>query len=118
MPNIFDFDSLFRRTLLSVGLTGSLVKISLTPVSVKTLLVLTHVTVENKTNAYTKVRLGVDARGVIHYIDELITVAAAELVVSRSDILLTDGDYFFAELTGTTDGDELILTSIGWKVKL
>lgn len=118
MPNIYDFDQLYRRTKLASGLTGSLVKISLGRVSAKALLVLTHVTVENKTNSYTKVRLGIDAGGVTHYIDELITVAANELVVSSSDILLTEGDSFFAELTGTTTADKLIFTCIGWKKAL
>ena len=115
MLNIFDFTRLYRRTERAAGLGGSVVRISLGRVSEKTLLVLTHVTVENETSAYTKVRLGIDARGVIHYIDELITVAADELAVSRSDILLSEGDVFFTELTGTTTGDVLIFTAIGWE---
>lgn len=115
MRNIFDFTALYRRTKRAAGLTGSVVRISLGRVSTKTLLVLTHVTVENQTSPYTKVRLGINSGGVIHYIDELITVAADELVVSRSDILLGEGDVFFTELTGTTTGDVLIFTAIGWK---
>ena len=118
MPNIFDFTALYRRTKHAAGLTGSVVTISLGRVSANTLRVLTHVTVENKTSAYTRVRLGIDAGGLNHYIDELITVAAAELVVSRSDILLGEGDVFFTELTGTTTGDVLVFTAIGWKQDL
>ena len=115
MLNIFDFTRLYRRTKRAAGLDGSVVRISLARVSAKTLLVLTHVTVENQTSPYTKVRLGIDAAGVVHYIDELITVAAGEVAVSRSDILLGEGDVFFTELTGTTTGDVLIFTTIGWK---
>ena len=114
MPNIYDFDRLYRTTKKAVGVTSSLVKIRLGRVSAKTLRVLTHVTVENKTSAYTKVRLAIDAGTVIHYIDELQTVAANELAVSRSDILLGEGDVFFAQLTGTTTGDDLVMTCIGW----
>ena len=113
--NIYDFSSLYRRTKRAAGVTGSVVKIKLGRVPENTLRVLTHVTVENETNSYTKVRLGIEHGGIKHYIDELITVAAAELVVSRSDIHLGQGDILFTELTGTTTGDILILTTFGWE---
>jgi hypothetical protein len=77
--------------------------------------VLTHVTVENKTNPYTKCRLGITTTGRDHYLDELTTIAANELAVSRSDIILGEKDIFFAELTDTDDGDQLIMTSVGWE---
>lgn len=116
--NIQDFDRLYRRTKRAVGVTSSVVNMKLGRVPAKTLRVLTHVTVENRSSSYTKVRLAIDAGGVIHYIDELITVAANELVVSRSDILLAEGDVFFAELTGTTTGNVLVFTCIGWSKKI
>ena len=100
------------------GVSGEVVKIKLGRVSAKKLRVLTHVTVENKSSSYTKVRLAIDAGGVIHYLDELITVAANELVVSRSDILLVEGDSFYAELTGTVTADKLVMTCIGWSKKI
>lgn len=115
MSNIFDFDQIYRRTLRAYGVTGGVVKIKLDRVFPKTLLVLTHVTVENRSSPFTKVRLAIDAGGVIHYLDELITVAKDELVVSRSDILLGEGDSFYTEFTGTTTGDILVFTCIGWK---
>ncbi len=115
MRNIFDFSQIYRRTKRAAGVSGSVVTISLSRISAKSLLILTHVTVENKTSSYTKVRLGINSGGVIHYIDELQTVAAAELAVSRSDILLGEGDVFLAELTGTTTDDVLIMTCAGWK---
>jgi hypothetical protein len=112
--NIFDFTALYRRTVHAAGLTGSVVNIKLARVPPRTILVLTHVTIEDLTTLYTKVRLAINSSGVIHYIDELQTVAAAELIVSRSEILLGEGDVFFAELTGTTTGDVLKLTAVGW----
>lgn len=114
MPNIYDFDRIYRRTKRALGVTAGTVRISLGRVSAKTLRVLTHVTVENMDNTCTKVRLGIDAGSVIHYFDEIETLAAAELAVSRSDVLLGEGDAFFAELTGTTTGDRLVMTCIGW----
>ena len=118
MPNIFDFDTLFRRTIRSAGLTGSVVTIALERISPKTLLVLTHVTVEDKTNSFTKVRLAIDRGGFIHYLDELTTIAAAELVVGSDVIPLGEGDVFITELTGTTTGDVLVFTCVGWKQRV
>jgi len=108
------FSQLYRRTLRGLGVTGELVRLKLGPIGSKNLRVLTHVTVENLGHGYDKCRLGIDARGVDHYLDELQTIAANELAVSRSDVLLFEGDSFFAELTGTTNDDVLIMTAIGW----
>ena len=112
--NIQDFDRLYRRTKKESGDSNAVVKIRLGPVGSRTLRVLTHVTVENRTNPFTKCRLAIADGAVTHYIDELTTIAKDELAVSRSDILLLEGDYFFAELTGTTTGDDLVMTCIGW----
>lgn len=118
MPNVNDFDLLYRRTKTGLGVAGQVVRLRLNPIGAKRLRVLTHVTVENQTNPYTKCRLGINAGGRDHYLDELTTIVAEELAVSRSDIPLGEGDYFFAELTGTTDGDYLIMTCWGWEQTL
>ena len=73
-------------------------------------------TVEDKTSGYTKCRLGIDAFGRIHYLDELTNPAAGELAVEKADILLGEGDAIFAELTGATPGDKLVMTCIGWEL--
>lgn len=116
--NLNDFTRLYRRKKKGLGVTGSLVRIDLKPVSAKTLRVLSHVTAENVTNAFTKIRLGVHNRGEDYYLDELTTVVANELCVSRSDILLGDGDRFFAEFTGSTTGDVLVLTVYGFEQEI
>lgn len=114
MPNITDFDHLYRRTKTATGVTGSIVRLSLKPIRPKTLRVLTHVTLEDTDNNFTKCRLGIQASGRDHYLDEITSVTKDELCVSRSDILLGEGDAFFAELTGTTTDDHLIMTCAGW----
>jgi len=114
VPNIFEFDRLYRRTKTGVGVTGQVVRLRLNPIRPKTLRVLTHVSVENKTGARTKDRLGINAGGRDHYLDEIMDPAQNELIVSRSDILLGEGDYFFAEFIDTENGDELLMTCIGW----
>lgn len=114
--NLFDFDRTYRRTVRASGDSSGTVRLTLDRVRPGRIRVLTHVTVENQTNAYTKVRLAITRTNVTHYIDELLAPAAAELAVSRSDIILEELDQFNAELTGTTDDDVLIMTAIGWEI--
>lgn len=116
--NINDFDRLYRRTKTGVGVAGEAVRLRLNPVRAKTLRVLTHVTVENLSADYDKCRLGINSGGVDHYLDELTVIVAEELAVSRSDLLLGEGDYFFAELTGTGADNRLKMTCIGWEKDL
>ena len=116
--NINTFSQLYRRTLKGAGDSGAAVRLRLDRVEAKKIRVLSHVTVENKTSAYTKCRLGITSVGRDHYLDELTTIIKEELAVSRSDILLGEGDYFFAELTGTTDNDVLVMTCVGWELGL
>ena len=116
--NINDFDQLYRRTVREKSDGETTVRLKLNRIKARKVRKLTHVTVENETTAYTKCRLGINNGGNDHYLDELITIAANELAVSRSDIVLGEGDVFFAELTGTTDGDVLIMTCIGWELDL
>ena len=116
--NINSFSQLYRRTVSGAGATGEVVRLSLERIKPKALRVLTQVTVENLTSAFTKCRLGIDAGGRDHYLDELTNMTANELAVSRSDILLGEGDIFFAELTGTSTSDLLIMTCVGWEANL
>lgn len=117
MMNINEFDRLYRRSIAKISTGSATFNLKLDRIDARRVRVLTHVSVENKTTAYTKCRLGINAGGVIHYLDELQTIAADELAVSRSDITLGEGDIFFAELTGTTSGDELIMNCVGWEMK-
>ena len=113
--NINDFSRLYRRTKRKLGVTGSAVRIELGRIKPRVVRVLSHVTVENETSAFDKCRLGITNGGLNHYLDELQNVAACELCVSRSDIILGEGDIFFAELTGTTSDDVLLMTCVGWE---
>ena len=118
MHNINSFSRLYRRTKGKLGATGSAVRIELTRIKPRVVRVLSHVTVENETSAFTKCRLGITNGGLNHYLDELQTIAACELCISRSDIILGEGDVFFAELTGTTSDDVLTMTCVGWEAQL
>ena len=116
--SITAFTQLYARKIQRLSDGSALFRLNLDRVHARMLRVLTHVAVENQTSGYTKCRLGIAKSGVDMYIDELITVAAGELAVSRSDILLGEGNVFFAELTGTTDGDVLVMSVIGWELGL
>lgn len=112
------FNRLYRRTLTRSGVSAATVYLKLSPIAPGIIRVLTHVTVENQTDTTTKSRLGIDNGGILHYLDELQTMTAGELAVSRSDILLGEGDRFFAELTGTHDVDKLVMTCCGWEQRM
>jgi len=118
MPNINNFQRLYRRTVTGVGVDGQLDRLCLDPVDTDTLRVLTHVTVENKSDDYEKLRLGIRRTGRDYYLDELTVPLQNELAVSRSDILLGEGDTFFAELTDADGGNELVMNCVGWELDL
>jgi len=116
--SIYDFDRLYRRKITDKAGATSPHYLKLGRVGAGRIRVLTHVTVENTESAYDKVRIGIENLGNVHYLDELSDPAEDELAVSRSDILLGEGDVFFAECEGCGDGEPLILTAIGWEAKL
>lgn len=116
--NINEFDQLYRRTINEKAGATDPHRLKLDRVGARQVRVLTHVTVENKTTAYTKCRLGIDASGRDHYLDELQTIAKDELAVSKSDIILGEGDVFFAELTDIDVNDLLVMTCVGWEQRL
>lgn len=112
--NINEFHRLYRANVCGDGKTTSTVYLYLPRVGPAKIRVLTHVTVESTVHGVDTIRLGIDNLGCRYYLDELKTVAAAELCVSRSDILLGEADRFFAELIGTATGAKLTMTCVGW----
>lgn len=118
LHNINNFSRLYRRSMAGLGVSGGIVRIELQRIKARIILVLSHVTVEDKTNAVTKLRLGITNGGVNHYLQEMQTISAGNLCVCSSDLILGEGDVFFAELTGTVDGDGLVMTCVGWEINL
>ena len=116
--NINDFTRLYRRTVRVKSDGSATVRIELRRIKAREMRTLSNVSEENQTSAYTKCRLGINNGGNDHYLDELQTIAAKELVVSRSDYVLGEGDIFLAELTGTINADILVMTCVGWELNL
>ena len=117
MLNLFEFDRLYRRKLRAIGDSSAVVYLQTSPLGPKRHRILTQVTVESIGAGYDILRIGVSNLGELYYLDELLNVADAELAVSRSEIILGDGDRFFAELTGTTDDKVLLMVLSGWEMK-
>lgn len=118
MPNLNDFDRLYRRTITKKAGAADPYYLKLDTVPPRQVRVLTHVTVENKTDGYDTCRLGFDGNGRLHYLDELTSPLVTELAVSRSDIILMEGDVFFAELAGGIENDLVVMTCVGWELDL
>lgn len=116
MMNINQFDQLYRERITALGVTGSDVTMETDRVTAKRIRVITHLSVENKTSAFTKCRLLIYNGATNFYIDEAIFPSKDELLVHPKDILLGEGDRLQAKLTGTTTGDELELHAIGWEM--
>lgn len=114
--NVNNFDLLYRERKTAPGVTGSSVILETERVNPGRIRVMTHVSVENKTSAYTKCRLSIYNGAIDFEIDEAIYPAKDELLVHPKDILLGEGDILRATLTGTTTADELELHAIGWEM--
>lgn len=113
--NINDFTQLYRRTVKTKSDNATTFRLKLDRIKARKIRVLTHVTVENQTDGYTKCRLGINNGGNDHFLDELTNPLINELAVSRSDIVLGEGDVFFAKCDGATVNDVLIMTCVGWE---
>lgn len=116
--NINDFKRLYRRVATGQGDDAGVVYLELDRVKAGWRRVLTHVTVEDTDNDCTKYRLAIKHLGRLHYLDEIGSPEQDELCVSRSDIVLGEQDIFCAEITGSSDGDNLVMCAIGWEAPL
>lgn len=102
---------------MASGVSGVVVDLSLFPVDPSRIRVLTHITVENRSNNFDKLRLKIKHLSLIYYLDEITNPLENELIVSRSEIVLGESDILQAECTGTIDNDILVLTALGWEMK-
>jgi len=116
MMNINQFDQLYRERITATGVTGSDVTMETERVAAKRIRVITHLSVENKTSAYSKCRLEIYNGAIDFNIDEAIFPSQNELLVHPKDILLGEGDRLRVKLAGTQTDDELELHAIGWEM--
>lgn len=114
--NVNEFDRLYREDKAATGITGASIIISTDKVDPGRIRVLTHVSIEDADNSYTKCRLSIWNGAVDFWLDEAIYPEEGELLVHPKDILLGEGDILRATLTGTTTGDKIKLYAIGWEM--
>lgn len=115
--NVNDFDQLYRERKTYAGVTGEEVTIRSRRVDPGRIRIITHASIEDKTNAYTNCRLSVWNGATNFNIDEAIHPAEDELIIHKQDIVLGEGDELRAVLTGTTTGDQIEAHLIGWEMK-
>ena len=70
-------------------------------------LVVTHISLENETTAFTKARVGIYYRGSIYWHEEEISPVAGELYWTRSRLFVPGDSNLILRLTGCTSGDSL-----------
>ena len=116
MMNVNEFDLLYRERQTAVGITGSNIIIRAERVRPGRIRVLTHVSIENKTSAYTECRLSIYNGATDFMLDQAIYPAEDELLVHPKDIVLGEGDVLRARLIGTTTGDVIEMHVIGWEM--
>lgn len=71
------------------------------------------VSIENKTTAYTKLRVGIWDGAVFHNYFEEVSPLAAQVYFTVDEIILREGMQLQAELQGCTSGDELVMFIYG-----
>lgn len=74
---------------------------------------LTAAAVINKTNNYTRLRLGIWDGASFHALEEEVGPVKDEIYFSPNDIIIRMGARVRAELTGTVTGDDLEMTING-----
>lgn len=116
MMNVDEFDLLYRERQTAVGITGTNITMKAERVRPGRIRVLTHVSIENKTSAYTECRLSIYNGATGFTVDQAIFPDKEELLVHPKDILLGEGDVLRATLTGTTTGDVIEMHLIGWEM--
>jgi len=101
-----------RRQLVAVG--GTYDEVVYDPLLEKDYIQFTRISVEEKTNAATSVRVYVAGHGYEHWVGEEKTVAAGTLYWIEWPTYLVPGEQLVARFTGATADDELVMILEGW----
>jgi len=109
---------LIDRKIKELGVTSATVNIDGPRFDQMVMQELTHIAVVNKTNGYTRLRIGTWDGASFHVFEEETTPTADKYYFSGDDILVPPGSQIRAELTGTTTGDDLRLLLNGVWIKL
>ena len=83
------------------------------PLKSNQFLIADHVSVENKTTAYTNLRIGIKNGSEFTALEEEKTPVAAEVYWSKSELKFSEHERVCCRLTGCTSGDVLQVTIQG-----
>uniref|UniRef100_A0A6H2A111 Uncharacterized protein n=1 Tax=viral metagenome TaxID=1070528 RepID=A0A6H2A111_9ZZZZ len=109
---------LIDRKLKALGVSTATVNIDGPRFDPMVMQELTHIAVVNKTNGYTRLRIGTWDGASFHVLTEETSPTEDTYYFSGDDFLVPPGSRIRAELTGTITGDDLRLVLNGVWVKL
>ena len=76
--------------------------------------VMRYITVENETNNFTRLLIGIRDIDQVHWLADKVGAAAGTKYWISDDVPIEDGEEIIARFTGTTSGDVLTVTARGW----
>lgn len=104
----------YKDRKVGVGVTGADVLVKSDYVKIGKRYCFQRVTFEDKTSAFTSLRVYVEGHGYEHYLAEQKSPAAATLYWLKDPIYLIPGERLVAKFTGTTTGDVLEMCITGY----
>lgn len=103
----------YRETITRTAPSDAYVDLETKPLRANTLLVVDHVSVENKTTAYTNLRVGVKSTETFIPLEEEKDPALGEIYWTKSPLQFREHERVCCRLTGCTSGDVLEVTIQG-----
>jgi hypothetical protein len=117
-PRQWTLNQIISTEVIKGSATGTLDDLESPQVQQGFLLQITHVAVENRTNSYTRLVIGV-ADGISFYQkEEQDTPSANNIYWTKSRLLIPAGKKLRARLTGCVAGDDLHMTYEGYLYNL
>ena len=103
----------YRETIRRTAPSGAYVDLETKPLRANTLLISDHISVEDKTNAYTNLRVGIKSTEIFYPLEEEKNPPAGEVFWTRSRIQYVEHERVCCRLTGCTSADVLEVTIQG-----
>jgi len=104
----------YKDQIVGTGVTGVVVELKSRPIKIGKRYCFQRVTFEDKTSAFTSLRVYVEGHGYEHYLAEQKSPAAATLYWLKDPVYLIPGERLVGKFTGTTTGDVLEMCITGY----
>jgi len=104
----------YKDRIVGTGVTGVVVELKSRPIKIGKRYCFQRVTFEDKTSAFTSLRVYVEGHGYEHNLAESKNCLAATLYWLKDPIYLIPGERLVGKFTGTTTGDVLEMCITGY----